>query len=42
MELQTKRNFGNSPQLEFCGSSYESAVEGAQAILVTTEWDCFK
>ena len=28
--------------MEFCGNDIERAVNGAKAILIMTEWDCFK
>jgi UDP-glucose 6-dehydrogenase len=28
--------------MEFCGNNIERAVSGAKAILIMTEWDCFK
>jgi UDPglucose 6-dehydrogenase len=42
LELQTTRNFTNSPDMEFCGNDTERCATGADAILVMTEWDCFK
>jgi UDPglucose 6-dehydrogenase len=42
MELQAKRNFFNSPEMEFCGKDVDKCVNGAHAILVMTEWDCFR
>jgi UDPglucose 6-dehydrogenase len=42
MECQTKRNFTNSSLMHFSGDNYEEVVADAQAILILTEWDCFK
>ena len=42
LEMQTRRNLSNSPGLEFCGADFESCSESAGAVLILTEWDCFK
>lgn len=41
-EAQSHQNISDNPQIMFCGRDIENCANDADALLLMTEWDCFK